>query len=62
MKRVFTDENFKRSFLSNPRKAMGKFGLSKSAKGAILSIGVAAIAGVTDVAQILARIDPTQIW
>ncbi len=62
MKRVFTDENFRQSFLSEPDKAMKTFGLSKRAKGAILSIGVVAVAGLTDVAQVLAVVDPTAIW
>lgn len=62
MKRVFIDDNFKQSFLSDPDKAMKEFRLSKRAKGAILSIGALAVAGVTDIAQVLAAIDPAQVW
>ena len=62
MKRVFTDEKFKRSFLSNPGKAMGDFGLGNRAKGAILSIGVMGVAGATDIAKDLAAIEPLQFW
>ena len=62
IKKVFTDGDFKQSFVSDPDKTMEKFGLGKQAKGAILSIGVVAIAGATDVTRVLATINPTQIW
>jgi len=62
IKKVFTDGDFKQAFLSDPNNVMDKFGLGKQAKTAILSIGVVAIAGATDVTRVLAVVDPTQIW
>lgn len=62
IKKVHTDDSFKQSFEANPKKAMRKFGLSKRAQSAIMSIGVAAIIGAASVAQVLPQIDPRSNW